>query len=752
MKSFLAVWAVLFSLSCAWDIFLQPLSILPEAVALKCGATVESLPAGLQIILPKSDGSPETRWPTVTFSLPNNAADYDRIVLKMTLTGGVASKFSYIIRDAGDGRFHAACAVESGLLTEYEIEYQRPGVVEVDKLRTFAVYQSNPVHESVFLIHSLALHSVVPAQAAELAAAYRQAGNTVLADRIAALPEQVRAGVLSLSATRAQLRAYAQQYDVEKLSQWREKSRGVYPQARFALSAQDGLARVRPGGEGVLAPVSPGYAVQLARHEREGLQIFALAPQDTPVLNLSIRAEKFSTAGGAELPPPEVAPIGTVMVVSGKGTAAALGEYFDPICEFTSAVPELAPGRIQAFHCRFRTRPETPPGVYRGHIVLESENCGSAQIPLTVTVWNFTLPLAATIRTATSVYGSRAMGKHRQAFQTYLLQEYRINPFSIYSETAYGEPVLPPVVEYLQARKIGLNFLPILYLKLPRQALHSNRGLKPAESKAAWDKLTPEQQRFYPADWKQRYHEILRQRLPELKTAGLMDIAYCYGFDEATQSEWPAIADLVSSLRREFPELRIISTAGDYSYGADSILNEVLDGWIPGISYYSPKDAAAARLRGKEVWYYTAGMTIDQNSLAEVRASLGSRAYAARVDGWLVWTVSRWGQNQPINTVPATGWNPESYPGSNGGGSYFCMGPEGRFLPTVRAEAIRDGIEDHAYFTLLARALSENRGGPEARQQAAALLQSLTPQAGTSAADLRLLRIKTGTLLEELSK
>ncbi|NLZ63277.1 MAG: DUF4091 domain-containing protein [Lentisphaerae bacterium] len=752
MKSFLVVWAVLLSLSCAGDVFLQPLSILPEAVELKCGATVESLPAGLQIVLPKSDGSPETRWPTVTFRLPENAADYDRIVLEMTLTGGVASNFSYIVRDAGNGRFYAACAVESGLQTKYEVEYQRPAVVDAGKLRTFAVYRSNPVHESVFLIHSLSLRSDVPVQAAELSAAYRQAGNIALADRIAALPEQVRSGVLSLSAARVQLQAATQQYDVEKLSQWREQSRVCYPQARFAISAQDGLAKVRPGGEGVLAPVAPGYAVRLARNEREGLQIFVLAPLDTPVQNLSIRTDKFSAADGAELQAPEVAPMGTVTVVSGKGTAARLGDYFDPICEFTNAVPELSPGRIQAFHCRFRTQPDTPPGVYSGHIVLESDNCGSAQIPLAVTVWNFTLPVAATIRTATSVYGSPAMGKHRHAFLTYLLQEYRINPFSIYSDAVYGEPVLPPVEEYLQARKIGLNFLPILYLKLPRQALHSNKGLTPADSKAAWDKLTPEQQRLYPADWKQRYHEILRQRLPELKAAGLMDIAYCYGFDEATPSEWPAIVDLVSGLRREFPELRIISTAGDYSYGADSILNEALDGWIPGISYYSPKDAAAARQRGKEVWYYTAGMTIDNESLADIRASLGSRAYAARVDGWLVWTVSRWGKNQPISTVPATGWNPESYPGSNGGGSYFCMGPAGRFLPTIRAEAIRDGIEDHAYFSLLARALSENLGTLELRQKAAALLQAISPQAGTSADKLRLLRKQTGTLLEELSK
>ena len=102
-------------------------------------------------------------------------------------------------------------------------------------------------------------------------------------------------------------------------------------------------------------------------------------------------------------------------------------------------------------------------------------------------------------------------------------------------------------------------------------------------------------------------------------------------------------------------------------------------------------------MRGREVWYYTTQMTIDRDSLSDIRAQLGLGAFALKVDGWLVWTVSRWpGARAPIVSAGATGWDPESFPGSNGGGSYFCMGPNGRPLATLRAEAIRDGIEDHA--------------------------------------------------------
>ena len=79
-------------------------------------------------------------------------------------------------------------------------------------------------------------------------------------------------------------------------------------------------------------------------------------------------------------------------------------------------------------------------------------------------------------------------------------------------------------------------------------------------------------QTAYPAEWKQKYLEILRKRIPELKKAGLYDIAACYGFDEASSSEWEAVVDLLKILKAEFPDLKVVSTAVDESYGGKTVL------------------------------------------------------------------------------------------------------------------------------------------------------------------------------------
>jgi hypothetical protein len=180
-------------------------------------------------------------------------------------------------------------------------------------------------------------------------------------------------------------------------------------------------------------------------------------------------------------------------------------------------------------------------------------------------------------------------------------------------------------------------------------------------------------------------------------------------------------------LKTHFPDLKIISTLGDHSYGLQSPLGKIIDGWIPPVRQYSLERAQKARQLGRQVWYYTTGLTVDGTPLAAVRTQLGEQAFAAKVDGWLVWTVSRWYNNPtPItSTAPLTCWNPESFPGDNGGGSYFCMGKNNTFLSTLRAEAMRDGIEDYEYYTLLRTLANHRKTADPLRKEAEKFLNTL---------------------------
>ena len=127
-------------------------------------------------------------------------------------------------------------------------------------------------------------------------------------------------------------------------------------------------------------------------------------------------------------------------------------------------------------------------------LTIKTANNGSVKIPLKIKVWNFTIPVKSKLKTATSAYNSPLLPE-RDKIYDFLLERYRLNPFSIYSGNAYGKPILHPVSDYKKRLKMGLNFIPMLYLKLPRQYLHSG---SPKESKKKWAAMPPEQKKHYP--------------------------------------------------------------------------------------------------------------------------------------------------------------------------------------------------------------------------------------------------------------
>ncbi|MHB9138688.1 MAG: DUF4091 domain-containing protein, partial [Victivallaceae bacterium] len=377
-----------------------------------------------------------------------------------------------------------------------------------------------------------------------------------------------------------------------------------------------------------------------------------------------------------------------------------------------------------------------------------ANNAGKVEIPLEVKVRRFAVPKRGHLKVATSVYTNASLLHQAQLDNIYaiIMDKYRISPFSIYSSSAYGEPQLPSVKDYQRLVPAGLNFIPLLYLKLPRQALH--KDLTPNQSKAKWSAMSPEEQKHYPEEWKKKFIDILKKRVPELKAAGLYDMAYCYGFDEANPSEWPACAELCREIKTLFPDMKIISTAGDASYGQRSMLGDALTGFIPLEPTYNRRQADEARSKGKEVWWYTIQMTVDADTLTDIRNMLGKRSFDNNVDGFLVWTISRWNKNKkPINGGPYTEWNPESYTGNNGGGSYFCAGPDGSFLPTIRAEAMRDGLEDYEYLYLLKQLSSKLSQDSPLAKAAAATLHAAVP---LDAAGSRAYREQIGDLIEKI--
>ena len=85
----------------------------------------------------------------------------------------------------------------------------------------------------------------------------------------------------------------------------------------------------------------------------------------------------------------------------------------------------------------------------------------------------------------------------------------------------------------------------------------------------------------------------------------------------------------------------------------------------------------------------------------EGRLLMGAMTARQRPDGFLNYSLTIWNDNKPIETGPFTSWNPVSWTTYHGDGSWFCSGPDGKPVPTIRLENFRDGLEDFAYATIL---------------------------------------------------
>ena len=682
-----------------------------KVLSVSGGAEARLSPEGSLVIrFPAFSPELKNTHPTVTLGMPADCSGCDGVEADVRLSGGLSASLSINFRDATGKQCYGTRTVVDNGRKKLHYPFNPARKMDLKNMKYLRIYLSRPALPAEFTVYGLRLYNSVAARCESLKQAAAQTG---------------------FSAELKKVRT-AEQYE-KLLAAVREKqiasliadSRSFNGETKVGAGSADALSRPLPFHGTFEAQAGGPARIALAACETENAHIVTVSAEALPF----IMAECVDFPAGITA---EIRPVGAVKTKFTRVPGIHAGWHFDPVLEYTSKVEKLRPGQLQLWVLRVTAPPGTKKGLYRGKVRFTTPE-GSFLFPAEVTVFGFALPRRMTLRTATSVYGSPLMGRNRRAFERWILKNFHLNGFSIYSETgSYGRPVLPPISQYLEDEKEGLNFIPLLYLKLPRQAHHTGKGVPPGKSKELWERMTPAEQARYPEEWKREYIEILKKRIPELKKAGLYRYAACYGFDEATPSERPAIIDLVKELRRHFPDLKIVSTLDDASYGFKSPLAGIIDGWIPGIARYNFDLAQKARKAGREVWYYTTGMTVDTEPLASTRAQVGERAFANRVDGWLVWTVSRWyGNKNPISSnSPLTGWDPESFPGGNGGGSYFCMGPDGRFLSTLRAEAIRDGIEDFEYYTILRRLASKRPAGDELRKQAEALDSSLQKTPG----------------------
>jgi hypothetical protein len=213
-----------------------------------------------------------------------------------------------------------------------------------------------------------------------------------------------------------------------------------------------------------------------------------------------------------------------------------------------------------------------------------------------------------------------------------------------------------------------------------------------------------------PANLNKVTDSVLATRVSQVTTAGLLGASYVYGYDERGSSYFNAIRDMFGKVHELYPGLRTMTTAKDTSFGLSTNLRSVVDIWVPQIDVYSQTAANQLRVESKDMWWYICvgpsrpypNFFIEYPAI-EARLLMGLMAHKYQPGGFLYYSVARWlsaSWHGPITSGPYTAWDPKCGDRNSGDGSLFCAGADGP-LPTIRSENIRDGLEDYEYLKLL---------------------------------------------------
>ncbi|MFW5867343.1 MAG: glycoside hydrolase domain-containing protein, partial [Armatimonadota bacterium] len=229
-----------------------------------------------------------------------------------------------------------------------------------------------------------------------------------------------------------------------------------------------------------------------------------------------------------------------------------------------------------------RSTKQTTPGRYFGELLIHREGHDEVGgLPVTVNVHDVTLPDSTTIRTAFTLDPRYVRQTYGDAFddammmQHYeLMADHRINPDNIYRRDLPDIDVLKHFDERDQ-----LNAFCVRYFH------HSEDG----------NGYQPEQL----AD----LAETLDPYVEQLREAGLAEKGYFYGWDERGREYFDEIARVGRFLKERYPEIPLMTTTYENTYGLESGLDEI-DIWVPLTPRYDRELADAARDRGKSVWWY----------------------------------------------------------------------------------------------------------------------------------------------------
>ncbi|MCS6949814.1 MAG: DUF4091 domain-containing protein, partial [bacterium] len=501
------------------------------------------------------------------------------------------------------------------------------------------------------------------------------------------------------------------------------------------------VGRDRPAPTGDL---SPAIHIEAARGEWEPAQLVLRARQPNTVIEkveVSDLVGKQTRLNASQVRLYEVA---TVQVQVPSDSLGAPGEYPDPLPPLKTPF-SLPQERNQAIWILVHVPNTAPAGDYQGNITVHT-NRGRVVAPLKVTVFDFSLPKFATLRSGFGIshwnikryHHLQTPEQEKQVWEMYMrsFAEHRISPYSFYAYAPIhvrfeGEGAEKKVVvdfsEFDKAASYYLDEVGFNAFVLPLQGMGGGTFHERWEGEFGGFRAgTPEYERLW--------GDYVRQVEAHLREKGWLEKAYVYWFDEPEPRDYDFVIEGMRRLKRHAPGIRRMLTEQP-----EPPLYGHVDLWCGLTPHWTREMAEERKKAGEEVWWYICtgprapyiGLFIEHPAV-ELRL-WGWQSWQYGIQGILIWETVWWTSPTAFPNSLQNPWeDPMSYVSGYGvpeGTKQFWGNGDGRFLypprrdpneqhppaieppsSSIRWENLRDGVEDYEYFVILQRLVERTRG------------------------------------------
>lgn len=506
---------------------------------------------------------------------------------------------------------------------------------------------------------------------------------------------------------------------------------------------------------------SEAMLIRTARNEVEAAQL-VIRPKHT-LQNFTARAEALTGPEGAAIPAEavEILRVRYTHVTNPTDATGAVGYWPDPLPPLASPI-KLPENYNQPLWVRVKAPRDARPGLYTGRILLNADGY-SAQVPLTVEVYDFTLPDRMTCQTAFGFSPSEVWRYQKlanKADRRAVLEKYWAN-FSAHHISPYDPTPLDRLEVTWPDRK---SFVPSFDFAAWDAAMdraisqyHFNtfRLSIPGMGGGTFhDRVDPELLGYKEnqPEYSLAFNNYCKSVESHLRQKGWLDEAFIYWFDEPDPKDYAFVNNGFRKLKQAAPGLRRMLT--------EQVEPALVGGpniWCPVSDNYNHEAAELRRREGESFWWYVCTgpkapyctLFIDHPA-TEMRVWLW-QTFQRNIDGILVWQTNYWTSNaaypdpkRPQNPyADPMGWmsgysTPAGMkrPWGNGDGRFIYppeaaanANPPGPILDgpvdSVRWEMLRDGIEDYEYLVVLRNLIQKkaDKLSPEQRKTFTALLQ-----------------------------